>query len=75
MNCLICKTGAYKTGKVTVKLERGSAIVLIKDVPAEVCDTWSNYLLEQKTTRGVLALAEKSFKNGAELEVISLKAA
>jgi YgiT-type zinc finger domain-containing protein len=75
MTCLICKTGIYKPGKVTVKLERDSAIVLIKEVPAEVCDTCSNYLLDQQTTRAVLNLAKKSFDNGTELEVIKLLAA
>ncbi len=75
MNCLICKTGTYMSGKVTVKLERGSAIVLIKEVSADVCDTCSNYLLDQKTTQDVLRLADNSFNNGAELEVIKLKAA
>ena len=75
MNCLICKTGTFKAGKVTVKLERGSAIVLIKEVSAEVCDTCNNYILDQKTTRDVLRLADNSFSNGAELEVIKLKAA
>lgn len=71
----MCKIGVYKPGKITVKLERGNSIVLIKEVPAEVCDTCSNYLLDQKTTRAVLELANKSFESGAELEVIKLLAA
>ncbi len=75
MNCVICKHGTYKAGKVTVKLERNDAIVLIKDVDAEVCDTCANYLLDQETTRKVLALADERFKSGTELEVIRLKAA
>lgn len=75
MNCLICKVGVYKPGRVTVKLERGAAIVLVKQVPAEVCDTCSNYLLDQATTKKVLEIANDSFDSGAELEVRTLKAA
>lgn len=75
MNCLICKTGIYNPGKITVKLERGTSIVLIKQVTAEVCDTCGNYLLDQKTTKAVLEHAKKSFESGAELEVTKLKAA
>ena len=75
MNCVICKVGTYAPGKVTVKIERGSAIVLIKGVPAEVCDTCSNYLVDQKTTREILEIANKAFDNGAELEVRTLIAA
>ncbi|MCX6351001.1 MAG: type II toxin-antitoxin system MqsA family antitoxin [Bacteroidetes bacterium] len=75
MSCLICKNVTYKNGKVTVKLERGEAIVLIKDVPAEICDTCGNYLLDTKTSTEILDLANDSFKAGAELEVIRLRAA
>jgi YgiT-type zinc finger domain-containing protein len=75
MNCLICKHGIYVPGTVTVKLERDNAIILIRDVQAEVCDTCGNYLLDQATTRRVLELAEERFSTGTELEVIKLKAA
>lgn len=75
MKCVICKNGIYNPGKVTVKLERGSSIVLIKEVPAEVCDTCGNYLLDQKTTRAVLKHAKHSFESGSELEVTKLIAA
>ena len=75
MNCLICKVGTYEPGKVTVKIERGSSIVLIKEVPAEVCDVCGNYLVDQKTTKEILDIANKAFDNGTELEVRKLIAA
>lgn len=75
MNCLICKHGTYVPGTVTVKLERGNAIILIRDVKAEVCDTCGNYMLDQATTRNVLEIADERFNTGTELEVIKLKAA
>ena len=75
MNCLICKAGTYAPGKVTVKIERGPSIVLIKEVPADVCDTCGNYLVDQKTTREILDIANKAFDNGAELEIRTLIAA
>jgi YgiT-type zinc finger domain-containing protein len=75
MTCLICKHGTYAPGLVTVKLERDNAIILIRNVKAEVCDTCSNYLLDQATTRNLLDLAEERFSTGTELEVIKLKAA
>ena len=75
MNCLICKVGTYAAGKVTVQIAHGSSIVLIKEVPADVCDTWANYLVDQSTTREILTIANKAFDNGAELEVSTLTAA
>ena len=62
-------------GIVTVTLEREGAIVLLKKVPAQVCNNCESYSLDSQTTRQVLQKAESSFKNGAELEVIQLQAA
>lgn len=75
MNCVICKTGMVQPGTAAVTLERDGAIVLIKDVPAQGCDTCGNYTLSAETTRLVLARANEAVENGAELEVLRLKAA
>lgn len=73
--CAICKTGHLEPGTVTVTLERGSSIVLLKNVPAQVCDNCASYFLDAQTTRLVLQKAENSVQNGAELEVIQMQAA
>jgi YgiT-type zinc finger domain-containing protein len=73
--CSICKTGELEPGKVTVTLERGGSIVLLKNVVAQVCNNCSSYFLDPETTRTVLHKAENSVKNGAELEVIQMQAA
>lgn len=75
MNCVLCKQGTLQPGHVTVTLERGGSIVLIKDVPAQVCDTCGNYVLSAETTRLVLERGNEAVRNGAELEVVRLKAA
>ena len=69
--CPICKTDHLEAGHVTVTLERGGApIVLVKNVPAGVCNNCASYFLDDTTTRIILQKAEVSVKNGAELEVI-----
>jgi len=73
--CPICKNGELHPGIVTVALEREGVIVLLKKVPAQVCNNCEIYFLDSQTTRQVLQKAEASFKNGAELEVIQLQAA
>lgn len=73
--CPICKNGDLKPGAVTVTLERDGAIVLLKNVPAKVCDNCTSYFLDSQTTRRVLEKGENSLKNGAELEVLQLQAA
>ena len=39
MKCVICKYGETAPGKVTVTLEDEAATVVIKEVPARVCQT------------------------------------
>lgn len=73
--CSICKIGQLAPGAVTVTLERGASMVLLKKVPAQVCDNCSSYFLDAETTRLVLQKAENSVQNGAELEVIQMQAA
>lgn len=47
MNCVICKTGTTATGRVTVTLERGETVVIVKDVPAQVCEDCGEYYLDE----------------------------
>ena len=75
MKCSLCGTGNTKPGKVTVTLERNDSIVLIKDVPAEVCDNCGHYYLTEEMTALVLNKGNEAIKNGAELEVFKLKVA
>ena len=37
MKCVLCKTGVMQPGVATVTLERNQTVVVIKGVPAEVC--------------------------------------
>lgn len=71
--CPICKEGSLVAGKTTVMLERDGSIVLLKYVPASVCDNCESYFLESATTREVLKTANRSIQNGTELEVVRMQ--
>lgn len=70
MKCVICKHGQTQYGLVTVTLERDESIVIIKRVPAEVCDNCGEYYLSDLMTQEVLQRAEVAINNGAEIEII-----
>jgi YgiT-type zinc finger domain-containing protein len=40
MKCVLCKQGEAYTGKVTVTLQRGDTLVIIKQVPAHAITGW-----------------------------------
>ncbi|MGM0620311.1 MAG: type II toxin-antitoxin system MqsA family antitoxin [Bacteroidota bacterium] len=73
MECVICKNGRTHKGKTTVTLERGGTIVIIKDVPAMICENCGEYYLDKKTTQEILKRAEESVQKGSEIEVINMK--
>ena len=75
MDCVICKTGTMHEGKVTVTLEKNGSIILIKEVPAYVCDVCEHYYLEEKIAAEILKKGNEGLTKGAELEVITLKVA
>ena len=73
MECVICKNGNTKKGKATVTLERNSTVVIIKEVPAQVCQNCGEYYLDEEMAKEVLKRAEQSVKNGSEIEIIKMQ--
>ena len=70
MNCVICKHGQTRSGDVAVTLQRGDCTVIIKGVPADVCDNCGEYYLSDTVTKQLLMRAETAAKNGAEVEIL-----
>ena len=70
MKCVICKQGQTEKGLTTVTLERGRTTVVIKDVPADICENCGEYYLSEDITEKVQSLAEQAFQHGAEIEVL-----
>ncbi|MGB3206538.1 MAG: type II toxin-antitoxin system MqsA family antitoxin [Crinalium sp.] len=59
-----------QAGLVTVTLERDNSIVIIKQIPADVCDNCGEYYLSDQIAGQVLQRAETAINNGAEVEII-----
>lgn len=74
MTCVICKHGQTTPGRATVPLTRGNAVVILRNVPADICDNCGEYFLDEATTSAVLKLAEDSIRRGAEVEVVRFAA-
>jgi YgiT-type zinc finger domain-containing protein len=74
MKCVLCKHGTTYTGTVNVTLERDNCIIVLKDVPADICENCGEYYLNQNTTAAVLDRAEKSIYRNAEVEILRFAA-
>lgn len=74
MRCSICRQGETQQGRVSVVLERGEAIVIFRDVPADVCENCGEYYLSDAVTGELLERAERAIENGAEVEILRFAA-
>ncbi len=74
MRCVICKHVETHSGKTTVVLQRGETIVIIKEVPAELCNNCGEYYLDENITDQVLSMAEEAVKKNAEVEILRFAA-
>ncbi len=74
MKCVICKQGETRPGQVYVTLQRGHSVVVLKAVPAHVCENCQEYYLSSAVTKQVLAQAEEAARRGVEVEVVPFAA-
>ena len=70
MTCLLCKNGATRRGTVTVTLERGKTVVVVRDVPADVCENCGEYYLDSSVAEEVYRWAEAAVARNAEVEIL-----
>ena len=73
MPCVICK-GNIKNGKVNFPIDLGTNFVLIKHVPAHVCEQCGEYFLEDDVAAVVEKIAENARSSNAELEILTYAA-
>ncbi len=69
MKCVICKHGETRPGKTTVTLERGSATLVIKGVPARICDNCGEAYVDEEATRQLVGAAGEALKSGVQVDV------
>lgn len=74
MKCALCHHGQTNSGHTTVTLQRGETTIILKDVPAEVCDNCGEYYLSESVTEQALNKAEDAAKRGSEVEILRFAA-
>ena len=74
MRCHVCRHGETQPGFVTVTLERDGSTLLVKEVPAEVCQNCGEHYTNEETSRALLARAENAMNENTILQVIHFAA-
>jgi YgiT-type zinc finger domain-containing protein len=69
MRCPTCQTGETTPGTATKTLERGATLVVVRHVPAEVCDRCGAPLYAGAVVDRLLLLLEAAHHGGVTFEV------
>ena len=69
MKCVICKTGQTHPGMTTVTLQRDGTVVVVREVPAEICEDCGEYYLSEPVARRVYADADSTAQRHVEVEI------
>jgi len=75
MKCVICRNGETRPGKVTVTLERDGTTLIVRGVPAEVCENCGEEYVEDSAAMKLLETAEEAARAGAHLDIREFAAA
>lgn len=69
MNCTICKTGQTRPGTTTVTLQSDNTVVVVRDVPADICENCGEYYLSEPTASRVYADADATARRYVGVEI------
>ncbi|MCH8206764.1 MAG: type II toxin-antitoxin system MqsA family antitoxin [Chloroflexi bacterium] len=67
--CVVCRNGEMTPGSTIVTLARDSLTLVVKDVPALVCDNCGEEYVEDSITARLLETAEEALKAGVQVDV------
>ena len=74
MKCIICKDGNTRPGHATITLERGGVTLVVKHVPADVCDVCGEKYLAEQTVAELRQELEAAEQQGEVVQVRSFAA-
>lgn len=75
MKCVICKFGETRPGFTTMTLTRDALTLVVKRVPAQVCENCGEAYVDEPTAASVFQAAEVAAQSGVQVEVREFVAA
>jgi YgiT-type zinc finger domain-containing protein len=69
MKCLVCKHGETRPGHTTVTLEREGILLVVRDVPAQVCANCGEAYVDDAIAARLLETADEAAAEGAEVDI------
>lgn len=74
MKCAICRNGYTIEGNITVVLERDQTTLVLRKVPAKICENCGEEYLSANINRALLQKAQEAVARGVDLELLRFAA-
>jgi YgiT-type zinc finger domain-containing protein len=75
VKCVVCRNGETKPGLTTFTLERNGAILVVRGVPARVCENCGEEYIEDSEVARLGELADETAKPGVQVDIRDYRAA
>lgn len=75
MTCVICKQGKTAPGTTRMAVERGSTVLVVRGVPAQVCDNCGEAYLSAAAVDRLQEMLTVAARGGVQIEVREYMAA
>ena len=75
MKCVVCKHGEVKAGETTMTIDRGNMVVVIRNIPALVCETCGEEYVSSEVMKELEIAVERARGAGVDVAVRYFKAA
>ena len=69
MKCVICQYGDANPGTATVTVRRESLTLVVKEVPALVCDNCVDEYVEDQVTAQIIETAQEALDADVQVDV------
>ena len=69
MTCVICKHGETHPGTTRIAVERGKTVLVVRSVPAQVCDNCSEAYLSADAVDRLQEMLAVAAQDGVQVEV------
>jgi YgiT-type zinc finger domain-containing protein len=75
MTCVICKRGETQSGTTRVAVERGPTVLVVRGVPAQVCENCGEAYLTADAVDRLQQMLTDAAQGGVQVEVREYAAA
>ncbi|HYL82686.1 MAG TPA: type II toxin-antitoxin system MqsA family antitoxin [Candidatus Angelobacter sp.] len=69
MKCVVCKQGQTRPSHTTVTLEKNGGALVVRNVPAQVCENCGEAYVSAEVTRSLLESARQTLRAGVEVDI------